>query len=489
MRKRALIFLLASILIVACKSDESGSDTASSPAGPVAGGGGQGGGVRPSSRPTPQPDAPSGDGGDPDPPLRYVQFDINHVLSTGQSNAVANDASEILSTTQPYGNLMFDSGVIPASGCGTDYCTEYEKPSKLVPLVEGDTFFHPVETMSSGLANEATKLAKEKYGKATFDSLVSLHGRSGNAYLCLRKGGCNWWSGAVYVKAFDDAIMEINDAFALAKAAGKSYAVRAVTAIHGEHDHYSLTGGYSYFPMPATDGSGAMVPSYSEALEEWQKDYETTAKTITGQTVPVPLLINQYSHWNDVPHTEIAFMQLAAHIRSKGKVVIVAPTYAMNYTTGCLHFTSNSERWLGEYFAKAYTRIVVEGRRWEPLRPSTATLAGNVITVKYLVPVPPIVVDTQRVKEAQAYGFEISDDSSAPPAITKVEVTGPDTVTVTLAAAPGANPRIRYAYTFDGCMDDIGQTTARGNIRDSDTTPSQAGYELFNWSVHFDVPL
>jgi hypothetical protein len=29
----------------------------------------------------------------------------------------------------------------------------------------------------------------------------------------------------------------------------------------------------------------------------------------------------------------------------------------------------------------------------------------------------------------------------------------------------------------------------RGNLRDSDTSPSQYGYELFNWAVHFDVPV
>lgn len=352
---------------------------------------------------------------------------------------------------------MFDTGVMTASGCDREICRSYEKPSRFVPLVEGDSFFadpHPVETMSSGLANEATKLAKEKHGKAEHDVLVSLHGRSGYAYLCLRKGGCNWWDDRDYVKAFDDGMMQVTDAFALAKAAGKSYAVRAVTAIHGEHEHYSNTGG---------------------------------VKTITGQTVAVPLLISQYSHWNDAPHTEISFLQLDAHVRSKGKVVIVGPTYALPYSDDCLHFLSEGERWLGEYFAKAYARIVVEGRDWEPVRPTSATIAGNVITVKYQLPAPPLVIDTQRVAEAPSYGFELDDASGTPPAITSVELAGPDSVKITLASAPGANARLRYAYTFTGCMD--GRTSARGNLRDSDATPSQNGYDLFNWSVHFDVAL
>lgn len=493
MTKRSLFLAFVPVLLFACGDDGSflgiGGDDGNE-ATPVAGEGSDAGRL-PDGAPANANDEGNGNGGDAggadaDAPVPYVHFDINHVLSTGQSNAVANDATTILSKTQPYDNVMFDVGVIPGSGCNGSYCAQYDKPSKLVPLVEGDRFFYPIETMSSGLANEATKLAKDKYGKSSFTSLVSLHGRSGNAYICLRKGGCKWWDGQTYVKPFDDATKEIEDGYALAKQANKTYVVRAVTAIHGEHEHYSNTGGYSYFPMERTDGSGGMVNDYSEALEEWQHDYETTAKSITGQTQPVPLLISQYSHWNDGPHTLVSFQQLAAHERSKGKVVVVGPTYALTYSSNCLHFLSESERWLGEYFAKAYTRIVVEGRPWEPLRPTNVSLAANVITVKYHVPVPPIVVDTQRVTEAKDLGFELGGD--APPAITKVEVTGPDTVTITLASEwTSPNKRLRYAYTFDGCMN--GHTSARGNIRDSDTSPSQAGYDLFNWSVHFDQPL
>lgn len=494
MTKRSLLLAFVPVLLVACGDDGSflgiGGDDGNE-ATPVAGDGSDAGrlpdGAPANTNGESNGNGSGGDAGaDADVPVPYVHFDINHVLSTGQSNSVANDATTVLSKTQPYDNLMFDVGVIPASGCNGSYCTTYDKPSKLVPLVEGDRFFYPVETMSSGLANEATKLAKDKYGKTSFTSLVSLHGRSGNAYICLRKGGCKWWDGQTYVKAFDDATKEIEDGYALAKAANKSYVVRAVTAIHGEHEHYSNTGGYSYFPMERTDGSGAMLADYSEALEEWQRDYESTAKSITGQTQPVPLLISQYSHWNDGPHTIVSFQQLAAHERSKGKVVVVGPTYPMTYSSNCLHFLSESERWLGEYFAKAYTRIVVEGRPWEPLRPTSATLAGNTITVKYHVPVPPLVIDTTRVTEAKDLGFELGGD--APPAISKVELTGPDTVTITLASEwTSPEKRLRYAYTFDGCMN--GHTSARGNIRDSDNTPSQAGYDLFNWSVHFDLPL
>ena len=47
--------------------------------------------------------------------------------------------------------------------------------------------------------------------------------------------------------------------------------------------------------------------------------------------------------------------------------------------------------------------------------------------------------------------------------------------------------RLRYAYTFTGCGGS--GTIARGNLRDSDDTPSQGGYDLSNWAVHFDEPV
>lgn len=430
--------------------------------------------------------AAGADGGDTEPPpVPYQAFDVNHVLSTGQSNAVALGGVPPLSVAQPFDNLMFDVGVMTASSCDGDGCTRYDAPSKFVPLVEGDTFFYPTETMSSGLANEIAKLAHARVGR--HDVLVTLHGRSGNSYWCLRKGGCDWWQGRGYLKAFDDGMKQVADAKRLAEAAGKSYVVRAVTAIHGEHDHYAYAAGDSVFPLPGTDG-GSVVRDYADALLEWQRDYEASVRAITHQALPVPLFVSQYSHWNNTPHTKIAFMQLDAHRRAPDKVVLVGPTYALEYDVHCLHFTSESERRLGEYFAKAYARVVIEGRRWEPLTPKTITRQGNVIRATFHVPKPPLVLDTTRVDDPGNYGFEVSDDSGAPPPITSVAIVAPDTVEIRLGRAPtGANLRLRYAYTFTGCAGP--RSIARGNLRDSDDTPSQSGHELFDWAVHFDEPV
>ncbi|HVH40974.1 MAG TPA: hypothetical protein VM925_01485, partial [Labilithrix sp.] len=155
---RALAFLgcLTSIATAsACQDDTtederrtSSSPNASDPGAPAARDPGRPGALRDGGTPSsPDVDASSTEAGEPEPPpIPYVHFDVNHVLSTGQSNSVANDAVPVLTTTQPYANLMFDVGIMTAASCDGDGCTAYQKPSSFLPLVEGDSFWYPVET-------------------------------------------------------------------------------------------------------------------------------------------------------------------------------------------------------------------------------------------------------------------------------------------------------------------------------------------------------
>lgn len=487
-----LIGLLGLAALVPSAACDSGSDPddgpANAPTNPAAPGNGgvPGGPAAPSSNaPAPGADAgaPAAEGARP-----YVDFAVNHVISTGQSNSVAHEARPVLTTTQPYGNLMFDVGVMTSGTCEREGCRTYQKPSSFVPLVEGDSFWYPVETMSSSLANEATNLAKAKHGKASHDVLVSLAGRNGLTYWCLRKGGCNFID-PTYLNPFDENLRQVADAKAIATAAGKSYVVRMVTAIHGESDDYAYATNTQEFPLDGTDGTSQSLKSYADGLLEWQRDYETAVKAATGQTEPVPLLISQFSGWNDISTSAVTQFQYEAHVRSAGKVVLVTPAYTLDWAPDCRHYTAKGERQLGEYFGKAYARTVFQGLRWEPVRPTKVTHAGNTITARFTVPVPPLVLDTTRVIDPGHYGFEVVDAAGAPIAISEVALSGPDTVTIKVAAPPAAGAKLRYAFTGVPHTCPGPFVGPRGNLRDSDATPSQYGYELFNWSVHFQVPI
>lgn len=503
MRKPALLVSLSALIslsFAACSDSSTAPVEAArttpptEPGGPGSGPGGlaPGGGA-----PAPEASSPGGDttttprGDDPAPVATpYVPFDVNHVLSTGQSNSVAHEGKPVLSTAQPYANLSFDVGVMTSGVCETEGCRVYQKPSGFAPLVEGDTFWYPVETMSSGLANQATKLAKEKYGKPNHDVLVSLAGRNGLTYWCLRKGGCNFID-PTYLNSFEESMMQVDDGQRLAKAAGKSYVVRAVTLIHGESDDYAYATNTQQFPNDGTDGSFQSVKDYGDALIAWQKDFEDGVRARTGQTQAVPLLVSQFSGWNDIATSAVTKMQLDAHMRAPGKVVVVTPAYTLEWADDCRHYTGNGERHLGAYFAKAYARIVIEGLPWEPVRPKKIARAGSVITARFHVPVPPLVLDTERVMDPGHYGFAVVDAAGGDRAIASVALTGPDTVAITLAQAPAAGEalRLRYAFTTvpHSCPGRF--AGARGNLRDSDATASLYGYELFDWALHFELPV
>lgn len=407
--------------------------------------------------------------------------DVEQVLSTGQSNAIGFAGVPVLSKSQPFENVSFDVGVMTAAACDDDGCREYAKPSSFVPLVEGDHYFnYAVETMSSAFANEATAMLPSERRRPI---LMSVHGRSGNGYECLRKSGCSFLADKGYTKAFDEALNQVADARTIASAAGKSHVVRAVTVIHGETDHYA-----SPFPLDGTDGRRAAIQSYSDALLEWQRDYDADIRAITGQQDLVPLLLSQMSNWNDREASEIPLRQLEAHERAPGKVVLVGPTYSLPFAPDCIHFTSDGERRLGAYFAKAYARVV-RAEQWEPLRPREVKLAETVIKVTFRVPAPPLVLDTMSVSNPGDFGFEVVDTSGSRQTITDVRVAGDDAIAIELASRPANGARLRYALravprTCPGPF-----SGPRGNVRDSDDTRSVNGYPLQNWAVHFDLPI
>jgi hypothetical protein len=385
----------------------------------------------------------------------FVHRDINHVLATGQSLSVGSQGVPVLTATQPYANTMFVGGVMSATPTAL---------ASFSPLIEGT-----VETMSSSFASLVTKEAREVVllgqpaGKTSHDLLVSGHGIGGTPYVGLKKGTAAYARGIAQAQAGHD----------LAVAANKTHVVRAVTNVHGESDH------------------NANNVAYEANLLEWQSSYETDVKAITGQAEPIPMLHTQFSSWTrltGLPATSaIPSAQLAAHVNAPGKIVLVGAKYHLPYVADGVHLTNEGYRHMGEDYAKVYRRVILEGKAWEPLRPKTITRVGAIVTVKMHVPAPPLVLDTTLVTNPGNFGFEWTDDGPTP-TIVSVTVSAPDTVVITLSAVPGANARLRYAFTGTSGARGGPTTGPRGNLRDSDTTPSRDGYDLYNWCIHFDVP-
>jgi hypothetical protein len=378
---------------------------------------------------------------------------MHQILSTGQSLSVG--AFPLLSLSQPFQNKMLN----------TNY-------SALVPLagkVQGAAH-NDAETISCGMANTITNLT---LGSNQFNSVVSLCGVSGAKYEVLKKG----------TEPYTNGLNRMIEARNLCYQEGKPYVVAAVTTIHGEAD----------------TSTGVTAETYAGYLNQWQLDYETDAKIISGQSEGVPLFTDQCASWTKFGKTKptVSLGQLKASIDNPSKIILVTPKYIFDYGTDGIHLNGNSQRRLGEYYGKVMKKVLVDHETWLPLSPSSVTRTNTIVTVTFNVPVAPLAFDTYAVAAKANYGFEYFDDSSTPPTITAVALAGPTSISITLSAIPtGGNKKIAYAYT--GILDvgagrNIPDST-RGNLRDSDTTPAYyqdgnvpntMGNSLRNWCVTF----
>lgn len=391
-----------------------------------------------------------------DPSYRHAAR--NYVLCTGQSLSIGSQGTPPVSLEQPYDNQMFVGGVVQPAGQGL---------ASFVPLVENAR-----ETIQSGFANRAHELAaallvSRPETERSHRMLVSCHGQGGARYQAIKKGTARYENG----------LAQLDAAVALSAAAGESLVVRGVTNVHGESDE--------------RDGEDAQGFDYAEVLAEWQQDLEADARARTGQAEPVPMFSSQLSSFTRYQTTvsPVALAQLRAHVNQPRVQVLIGPKYIFPYTDG-VHMNARGYRWLGEYYAKAYSREILEGRPWEPLRPLAATRVDDVVTIEFLVPSPPLVLDTEAVDDPGNYGFTFAQDGGNAPAIRSVALVDATHVAITLASTPtGANPRVRYAFQAPLQALAGPRTGPRGNLRDSDPTPSRHGETLYNWAVHFEQPV
>jgi len=386
-------------------------------------------------------------------PSAIIDNNVYHqILATGQSLVFGYGPS--LTNTQVYNNKMINLS-----------------KTELIPLREpfpANTWNQ--ESSASALGNFISSASINSNG-FDYKSIVTLSGWSGTGYSGLKKGTVNYSNGLLSLVA----------AKKLANLEGIPYVLGAFYVIHGESDYQS----------PAA--------TYKSYLEEWQNDLQNDSKSITGQTGIIPMFLCQLSSSGSTYNNPtVPIGQLAAAEANPTKIYLVTPKYMLDYADA-VHIPNYSQRRLGEYYGKVMKKVLVDGIAWKPLSPSTVSIAANVITVNFNVPVAPLQFDTTKVMSAANYGFEYFDSTNSA-SITNVAL-GSDltSVVITLNTVPtGSNKKIAYAYSSDRLGGRYVVGSPKGNLRDSDTTPAlyttnlpaNYGTELNNWCVHFikDIP-
>lgn len=363
----------------------------------------------------------------------------NQIVSSGQSLSLGG--APALTTTQPFNNKWESNGVF-------------------IPLVESGN-----ETMSSTLANS---ISQQVGTTNPFNSVVSLRAMGGTAYTGLKKGTLTYSRNIAAVVASKKISNDIEL---------KPYLVRGLTIVHGENDFANT--------------------AYKQNLIEWQNDYETDFKNITGQVDPIPMFTCQVSTWSIYGGTKpvSALAQLDVALEFPEKFTMVAPKYFFEYQDG-VHLKNYMYKLLGEYYGKVMKKVIVDRQPWLPLHATNTSLSGNVITVNFHVPAPPLQWNSNTVLQQINYGFEYFDDSQSAEIQSVALGANGTSVLITLSNVPtGANKKIAYAYTGipgQGAGPEKVYST-KGNLCDSDTTPmlfpgnypAAYGTTLKNWCVTF----
>ncbi|WP_104488832.1 sialate O-acetylesterase [Acinetobacter indicus] len=386
-----------------------------------------------------------------------LTLEINHVLSYGQSLSMGATATAVLSTTQPYANLTFNTGP-----------RKDTEATSVISLVEQfnnpsiDGYANRGETHCSGLANYASRAMMLENGINPQDHVIfaSTAGHGGYTIDQLKKGAA-WYS--VLIDQVNKA-KELN--------IGKTYHVPVVPWIQGENNAVS---------------GGLQTPyaEYKAKLVQLQTDVDADVKAITSQVNPVRFITYQMSYaartWPDIAKAQL---DLA---RENDNFMLATPMYHFPYAGDNVHLTNVGYKWMGAYFGRAYKQYMIEGRKPDFIDPLSAQIVGNQIIIKFDVPTLPLRIDTTTLASTTNAGFKVTSGMSEI-AITSV-IASDDTVILQLASAPTGNVQVRYALDYLGAGLTI-TGGASGNLRDSTSDSIEiAGVEkpLYHVCPHFEL--
>lgn len=391
---------------------------------------GQGRSVEPGPEPEPEPTQNGLHS------LSNHKTDYMHIFTYGQSLAVGSQATPPISTTQPYENVTFLSGVLTKTGSNVNY-------TGFKPLIEASS-----ETPASGAINGfvARRIAA---GDSASDWVMmgTAPGQGGTSIENLSRGSTTWGLMMAQVSA----------AKSVANTLGKSYAVWAMTWTQGEANH----------------ATGNTTASYYAALIKMKEEFAEDVAAITGQDFKPPLICYQCAAHRRYQRN-LAWVALAqwAASRNDPDIIMACAMYALPYAPDNLHLTANSSQQLGKYYGRAldsvYEHMISGTPIWRPLEPVSVLWQGRIIDIKFHVPYGQLVFDTTIVTAAPNMGFDVWDGAEPlTEMITAVTIVGPDRVRIVLANDPPVEADLTYARGRPGDANTAGPIDGpRGNLRD-----------------------
>jgi len=383
---------------------------------------------------------------------------VNHMLWYGESYTMGAAAPTVLSTSQPYANLTFDSGprkdveatsVIPLREFFRD------------PSIEGPTYHDRGETCCSGSANYASVSMMKNRGIKPSDHVIfSSTAGHGSYKLSDLIKGTSW-----YPKVLE----HVNKAKQLLN--NPDYTPQVISFVQGAND--------------AAVGSRTTKAVYKPMLSQLQVDAEADIKSASGKDNPIRFMIAQMSYGTAV-HKDMAMSHLEL-CQESDKFMFVTPMYHFPYASDQVHLTNVGYKWMSAYFGRAYDQYIYEQRKPDYIKPLHAYIEGDTVIVRFDVPTLPLQIDTTTLAKTTNSGFKVMSGATE---LTIKEVTASnDTIVISLSAAAAGDVTVRYGLDYQG-TGLILTEGASGNLRDSTKETvliEGAAKPLYHVCPHFEL--
>jgi hypothetical protein len=396
------------------------------------------------------------------------------VVGTGQS--LSTGTTPVTSLTQPYHNLKLalNGATVPPWDPTIPALSMVPLTEPIRPLETGYPSPYPGniygETPHSAMANEITGLVKSASPDQDYVTVHTVVGESGQGIIALQKqsGDTTGMTGRAYAAT----LFEAGAITRLAKAAKKTYGVGVIVMTHGETDSGSAT--------------------YKGDLIQLLTDYNADIAAITGQTQQIPMFLSQQFGYPSTAGQEPLANQTQWQlgVDHHGQFVCTGPKYQYPGHGDGVHLSAVGYQLLGEKTAQVYDERILLGHDWQPLQPTGADRSGNVITVHFHVPVPPLgwddTLDTP-LAWANGRGFEVRSGATKIE-ISSVAISGDD-VQITCASALPQSVTVSYAMTSGGKQMSTASFAYRwGQLKDSDPfAGSTTKMPNPNYAVSFDM--
>ena len=413
-------------------------------------------------------------------------FAITGILGTGQSLSVGAQATAFsAAATQPHFNnlkLALNGTVVPPfnPNAATLSLVPFVEPIR--PLATSFPSAYPAnlygETPHAAMAAQITTLAKQA-GAADYVTAHSVVGESGQGMSVINKTATEVVNGNTSTgRAYQASLFEARAIKRLATARGRTYGIGAIVLTHGE-----------------TDSGNA---GYEAAMVKLWSDYNQDLKAITGQTQSIPMITSQQHSFGFVAgqrsgSSPSTLAEWRVGVDNPNNIICAGPKYQYPYASDNIHLVTRGYELLGEKYGEVYFQRVVLGNAWQPLQPISVTRAGNVVTVRFHVPVLPLAFDTTLPRPHQSAltqwangrGFELRNGNTIL-VINSVRIVN-DTVQIVAAAPVPAGATVGYAATSDGVAL-AGVSRRWGNLKDSDRTVGAfTGQAQPNFAVAFEL--